>query len=279
MNSLTIIEKSAIEKMPVQLKQVAQAKFSTPIKFMKPIDLATEVKNLIIVAYTELGITLEKREDTITFLRDTLVKDFRMPKYEHISFELIKVFVSNGIRGEYGTFKNQLNTINVQNIHHWIKEGFKSETYKRAQQEFKDMVEKENNPQRSMSEKLMFSKDGCIKAFESYKSSKRMPFAAFAYYDIINDLIGVDYKGKKTLVTDFEVRKEITTRLTERHTQELLHEREKAVKRGNLSEAEAIMSAITSEFKEGNSLTNLIKAEFLTYYFDQLIKENKPLQL
>lgn len=281
MNSLTIIENKAITSLPVLLREIVKAKYDLAIKTISDPSLEVQIKNMIVVAYAEMGLTLDKKnERVVTFLRETLMVDFRKPKYETVSFELIKMFVCAGVRGEYPLFNGQLNTINIRNIHHWINEGLKSEKYKYALKEHQAMIEKEIKREPSIIEKEFLSKKGCLDAFERYKKNKEIPFGAFAYYDVLNDFIGVEYKntGKKTLVSDPAVRKEITTRLTEKHTKELLREKTKHEKRGNLGVAEGLMSAITADFKNTKSLENLIKAEFLMHFFDQLIKENKTLE-
>lgn len=278
MTRLTVIENQAILNIPVQLQPILSARLKIPIKSYSLPALEIQIKNMIIISFTELGIGIEDKNDVITFLRQTLLKDFKGPKYENLSIEVINLFVSNGIRGHYGTFKNQLNTINIQNIYHWINEGLKSEDYKRSILEYNKQLDV--LPGNSI-DKAMFSKQSCVNAFKRYKEAGVMPFGSFAYYDIINDLIGSPYLGnrEKTLVHDSVIRKEITTRLTEKHTKEMLFEKKKQERRGNIGTAEALIGSITAEFKDSNSLKNLIKHEFLKTYFNQLISENKELEL
>lgn len=276
--SLLLTERNVISKLPEHYQPIVLAKFSEPIKKMGNLSLATEIRNMVVIAHAELGLNIDSKDDVISFMVDTLLKDFRAPKYATISIELIKLFVKNGVRGDYGTFKNQMNIVNIQNLHFWISEGLKSEKYKLAQNEFNLILQKESMPEMSEAQKIMFSKESCKRAFETYKKTKEIPFSAFSYYNIINDLIGVEYKGLKTLITDLEVRKQITNEVREKYTKKLLSEKKRYDKTGDLTISHGIMDAIASDFKTGESLNNLIKAEFLKYYFDKLISEQKELE-
>jgi hypothetical protein len=263
--SLTLTENTTISKLPVQMQQIVIAKFQKPIKSIKDFDLATSIKNMLIISHAELGITVEGKDQVVSFLRDTLLKDFRGAKYEHISFDLIKLFVSNGIRGEYGTFKNQMNTISIQNIHYWINEGLKSEKYKHALKEFNLKLDEENkqNTVKPMQDgDLMYS---CLSAFETYKETGELPsFGAHAYYDIIKRFLNL-----KTLI---------------------LNEDWQAVKKEakfnyiNLTKSKAARKADIPGMLKKLSFDGTGQHEFeikkvgLKFYFDRLIKENKNLE-
>lgn len=143
------MDNKAIEAVSAHLQPILRARLNSPIKIIPEPDLEVKIAELVIVSFTELGIGIEGKEDIVSFIRQTLLNDLRHPKYQHLSFEIIRHFVSNGIRGQYGTFKNQLNTINVQNIHHWINEGLKSEEYKRSMSEFNEAVFRIENKKES----------------------------------------------------------------------------------------------------------------------------------
>lgn len=278
--NLTIIEKNLINALPLHYQPIVVAKYSTPIKSIGDRTLAEGITEMLIVTNAELGLKLEGNNEVISFLRETLMKDLRAPKFHTVSLELIKHFVGNGVRGEYGTFKNQMNIVNIQNIHYWINEGLKSNAYKQAVAEYNEMLKKENQfSERPVIEKIMFSKDACVKAFEHYKMLKTPPFAAFAYYDIINDLIGVEYKGVKTLLTDTELRKKITSETRQAYTNTMVYNKKKAEARGNHSLAESIMMEVLNEFKGNKGFQNALKEKFLIAFFDQLINQNKNLEL
>lgn len=276
--NLLLAEKNAIPLLPEQFQPIVLAKYSDPIKKIGNLSLATEIRNMVVIAHAELGLNIDSKDDVISFMVDTLLKDLRAPKYATISIELVKLFVKNGVRGDYGTFKNQMNIVNIQNIHYWINEGLKSETYKKAISEYNEILKKETEPV-PVIDKILFSKSACIKAFEHYKMFKTAPFAAFAYYDIINELIGFEYNGIKTLLTDQELRKKITMETKQSYTESMLFNKNKAEKRGNYSLAESIMHDVSNEFKGQKGFENILKEKFLCAFFDQLINQNKNLEL
>lgn len=276
--NLLLAEKNVITLLPEHFQPIVIAKYSEPIKKIGNLSLATEIRNMVVLAHAELGLNIDAKDDVISFMVDTLLKDFRAPKYSTVSIELIKIFVKNGVRGDYGTFKNQLNIVNIQNIHYWINEGLKSELYKKAIMEYNEILKKEQEPM-PVIDKIMFSKNACIKAFEDYKLLKTPPFASFAYYDIINDLIGIEYKGFKTLISDSKLREKIINETKEYYTSAMIYNKKKAEAQGHYSFAEAIMSTVSNDFKGDKGFENKLKEKFLTAFFDELITNNKNLEL
>lgn len=275
--NLTVIENKAIQSLPVHHKEYLEAKFKPLIKSYSNYDLERGIKNILITAFAEMGIKDAGDDKVITFLRETMLKDLRSPKYEHITLEEVKLFISQGIRGEYGTFKNQLTTINIPNLFFWIKAGITSTGRKLALEQFNKIIQEEENGKPKI-DKMILSKDACKKAFEAYKNGYE-PMTPWAYYDIINELVGVEYNGFKTLVADLVERKRIFSETTKAHIKAMDQEAVKLSKRGKTAEAEAIIKEITGGFKNSKSLENVQKAALLRYYFDQLIKENKQLEL
>ena len=129
---LRVTEKKAIEGLTESLKPIVTARLNTPISKIKPVDLADAVAAMLVRAYMEMGLNIDTNSQALTFIKDTLDKDLQGSKYSHLSVDLIGLFVSNGIRGQYGTFHGQLSTINIPNIFHWINSGLKSEDYKNS---------------------------------------------------------------------------------------------------------------------------------------------------
>jgi hypothetical protein len=278
MGNLTTVENSAISTLQPVHQQFMVAKFKKPIKDYDDYTLEKGIKNLILVSYAELGLKVDPEDKVVTFLIETLLKDLRRHKYEHITLEEIQLFISLGLRGELGTFNGQMNTLNVQNLNWWIKKGIESEDRKNAIREFNAKLSKEQTPVIPTIQKVMFSKQACVDAFVMYRDKGVLQFCAFAYYDIINDLIGEPYKGQyeKTLVHDEDARKLIVSECKESIEKDFMPQKIRAEKAGNLNESEAIMGAILGDH---GHLLRRMKAAFLKYYFDQLIKEGKELIL
>lgn len=278
--NLTVIENKAIQALPVTLQPYVAVRFKKPLKDYDNFDLEMEIKNMLVIAFSELGITTSASDQgVLTFLRETLIRDFRRAKFAHLTFEEIRLYVSNGIRGDYGTFNNQLNTINIQNIHYWIKRGLESDERKRALEAFNQQVALEDH-QRSevpLQVKIQRSIESILNAFDYYRENGKIQFCGFAYYDILNDLIGEDYKGRKTLVTDPATRKAIFEKSEEAFLADLRKKKFKAEASGNNNAAEQI-GEIMANVRESATLQNKQKELLLGAYFDKLIANNTDLR-
>lgn len=270
MTTLTIREQGAIGMVPVQLQKYLVAKFNTVIKNYDDYDLERGIKNIVIVSFAELGIKDAGDEKVVTFLRETLFKDFRAPKFEHITLEEIKLFISNGIRGEYPTFNGMMNTLNVQNIHFWIKCGMASKDREVALKEFNrtlDAAQKENNVEVPPE----YYRTASIAAFDDYKKDGTLPFFPHVIYDYLAEQIGSEYqKGEekfKTLITDQRKRVELFTQAKNTFKSKNLPEK----KRQDPKTLEELFS------KQERAFEFLVKRVYLAEFFNQLISTNSPL--
>lgn len=277
MSNLTIIEKNVINQLPISIQEFVSAKFEKPIKEYKESELKDELLKFLIQSYAEMGQGASAKDQVVSFLRDTLYSDFQAVKFQTLTLGEIKLFVKKGIRGEYSTFNGQLNTINIQNIHHWIRQGLASEQRASAIKEFnKKVSEAEYTP---TIDKLLFSEKGIQHSFDTYKLTGSLPISAFAYYDLINEKNGIEVtiNGKtfKTLVPDPEIRKEIFKTSKDNYKKKLEKEKFKAESRGDKIEVESIVKLIDGDFKDGSGLNNEHKRNLLTWYFNSLIKEGK----
>jgi len=209
-----------------------------------------------------MGQNTEEANKVLAYQTEALFSELK-GVFTNLTLPELKESFRRGIRNDSGQYFGLCG----KTYHQFIKWFYNLPERQKSWVDFLALTE---TPPEPKIDKALFSKEACKKAFDHYKQTKEMPFAAFAYYDILNELVGTDYNGVKTLVTDKEVRKEITVRLTDQHTKQMLFEKKKQEYKGNLSQAEGIMSAITADFKTGKSLENLIKAEFLKVYFDKI---------
>jgi len=258
---MNLIENTAIKKLPVMYQEFVRAKINNlPIQAITNYDLETALKNIILVSYQELGLRDSVDSQVATFLRQTLFNDFRKPPYSNATVQEIQLFVSKGLRGDYGTFKGQLNVINVQNIHHWVKAGLADKTRIAAMEEFNRKLDeqlKSSVPVKLTKEALLASAKG---AFKDYKESGKLPFVPHAIYDTIKELSGL-----KTLINSSEwpaIQQEAKANLEKRHKS----------KRGEKSVSEILnMESRTFEFE--------VKRIGLQRFFDNLITEGKTLEI
>lgn len=289
--SLLPIERKAIDLVPVALQPYVQAKFQTPIKQYSDYDLEREIKAFILVAFAEMGVspggsnaTDERGDRVVTFLRETLQRDLRAKKYENLTMAEIRLFVSNGLRGEYGTFKSQLATINIQNIHYWIKKGMESEERTKALKEFsaaRDREEMATKPTVTYDDKWWMDRAKIM--FATYKDKKLNPHKAIepfvgnvapaAVYDVLNKKDGVEIETKagkfNSLVTDPTIRAAVISAANQEFDKDKAEIKRQALKKGwtfknNPDSDKATRQAIQKK--------HLLKA-----YFDSLIEQNKEI--
>lgn len=258
---MNLIENKAITELPVMYQEFVRAKINHPsIQAVSNYDLEVALKNIILISYAELGLKDSVDSQAATFIRQTIFNDFKKAPYSSATVQEIQLFVSKGLRGDYGTFKGQLNVINVQNIHHWVKAGLTDKTRQMAMEEFNRKLDeqlKSDTPIKLTKEALLASAKG---AFKDYKESGKLPFVPHAIYDTIKELAGL-----KTLIKSGEwpaIQEAAKENLKKRHKS----------KRGEKSVSEILnMESRTFEFE--------VKKIGLQRFFDGLINEGKVLEL
>lgn len=261
--NLTIIENTAVQNIPVQLKKFVEAKFKPTIKSYSDYDLERGIKNIIIISFTELGIKDAGEDKITTFLCETLLRDLRAAKFEHITLEEIQLFISNGIRGEYGSFNNQMNTINIQNLHWWIRKGMESVERKNALDAFNKELDKINKSGKPVFYTPEQFKKLAIEAFNDYKNSGKMPYVPHVIYDTIKESLNV-----KSLINQEDwpyIQAEGIEEYKRKYTfGKREHELKKIIENLDLS-------------KDNKALSFATKGVALKHYFDKLIAEGKEI--
>lgn len=273
---LTITDNKAVLSLPENHRPFIQAKIGKPcIKDISDLDLATGIQKLLTRSFAEMGHTSAAEGSAMTFLRTTLLTDLRKPKYKALTFEEVCLFVGNGIRGDYGSFKNQLNTINIQNLIFWINQGMASEAITNAMKEFNRKLEESElkTTEKPLQIKQAQSKEGIIKAFEEYKKSGLLPFRPCAYYDLL-----VEFKQMKSLFPDVQTFKKIQSEVKKEFERNWTVSKKTAEQRGESNTAEALMDRLMNlESDPHSDVINEIKTRGLKLYFDTLIREGKEI--
>lgn len=263
MNQLTITDKQNIESLPVQLQPFVKAKFGFPINKIEPYNLHKQVLDLVQVTLMESGVKDQSDLTVINFLTETLVRDLQTPKFNHLSFEDIKLALNLGVRREYGEYMG----VNIQTIHSWIKSFISDKNRELALKEFNSKLPVSNKP-------LVYTEEYYLaaakRAFDEYKQTGAMPIsgAAASIYDLIKNKLGL-----KTLIAkeNWEFVKNEAKK-----NYDLKMNPPKFSPSGKQKTVEKI--------KLDFSLTNAsfefeIKKIGLQMYFDELIKKNKDLEL
>lgn len=261
--ALTVSEQNRIAELPVQLQTFVKAKFGLPINKIEHQDLYFKVVDLIQITLTESGVKDQSDETVIKFISQTIFRDLQQPKFNHLSFEDIKLALHFGVRREYGEYMG----VNVQTIHSWIKSFISDKNRELALKEFNSKLPVSNKP-------LVYTEEYYLaaakRAFDEYKQTGAMPIsgASASIYDLIKNKLSL-----KTLIA-----KENWNFVKEeaKKNYDLKMNPPKFSPSGKQKTVEKI--------KLDFSLTNAsfefeIKKLGLQMYFDELIKNNKDLEL
>lgn len=137
--NLTVIENSVIAKMPATLQEYVAAKFRKQIHTHTDMELETRIKNLVIKTLFESGVKDSGDAKVISFLRETLLKDLRHPKFAKLTFEEVELAMQKGVRQEYGIYMG----VNIQTIHSWLKAFIASKDREIAIKDFYRRIEEQ----------------------------------------------------------------------------------------------------------------------------------------
>lgn len=266
-------EIQAMELLQVSQRPFIMAVMDSRIVNLTPVDAGKEIYKILKVIEMDSGLTRIHDDDIAILAKST--HDIVNSNYKGLTVSEFRTACKNGVIGAYGEWFGFC----LKSVVKWIEGYVTLDARKQAIKDWNDKLEREKFSEKPLVEKMFFSKQACIKTFEYYRKYKEEPFGAFSYYDILNELIGVEFKGHKTLVTDPEVRKKIFAECLEKHNRGLTSQKKKKESSGDFKVAEAIMSIVASDHQNSNGLVNLQKAALLKHFFDQLIKEKKELIL
>lgn len=263
-------EIEAIDKLEVGSKPYILALIAPKIVEMVKVDAGNGIYDIIKRAEFDSGLTKLHNDDLIVLAKSSY--DLIQDSYPNLTMEEFKIACKNGALNNYGDWYGMC----LKTIVFWIKGYLKTEGRAKAIKEWNAKIDykSSNVPVAAI---LEFTKQGALNAFERYKAHKILPIGAFAYYDVINDLIGQDYNGTKTLITDPKIRGKIKADVKFKYLSVSLKERKIAEQQGDYQTTEKLMNGILEGFR--GTMDHALKTEFLKAFFDQLIKENKQLKL
>lgn len=261
---------AAIEKLELRHQKYIVALNSTKIADMDAASAGSVIYQTIKSAEFDSGLTKHNDDDLIVLAKTTY--DLIMDRYKNLTTEEFKTACKSGVIENYGDWYG----ISLKSIAQWIKGYMGDEGRVKAIKEWMAKIEPKTSAQ-TVAAHIEFKKESAVRAFETYKSRGTLPLGAFAYYDLINELIGVEYKGFKTLIADPDQRRKIHQDTVDELNKHGAKEVGLAESRGNVESSEALLKVMSSGWK--NNMDTALKSAFLKAFFDNLIKNNKPLQL
>lgn len=207
------------------------------------------------------GITTLQGNDAA--LLSFSVQELICDHYKNVTTDEFLKAMKNGSVGIYGDFHG----FNLKAVNHWIRSYLNDNDRILALKEWNEKLIKTASEPTDISKKIMFSEKACIDAFQKFKETKKVPFAAHAYYDIICDKIGVEVNGHKTV-------------LTEKSDREMCFNQAKAnLKNGYKVMGESIYNQVSEFLNVPKNIEYECKKVALKIYFEKLISQGKELEL
>jgi len=162
--SLTVIEKNIVETLPQTQSMFVKAKFSLTIKSHTDFDLEVKITDLVQLILTESGVKDQKDVSVIKFISARLFDDLKTPKFNHLTFEEVKLSLHLGVRHEYGQYMG----INVSTIHFWLKSFILDKNRELAIKEFNKKLDEQEHGKTNKLEKA--NPEGQKKIIEALKN-------------------------------------------------------------------------------------------------------------
>lgn len=199
-------------------------------------------------------------------------------KYPAARLGQIELAFRNGALKEYGDYFG----FNLQTLHNWFKSFLNSKENIDALKDYNKVLDLSLKSEVPMHLRIEQTKEALKVRFHDYKKTGKIGFAAYAAYDVLNNLLGVDYrvgdKTIKTLITDPIKRKEIFDSCLESMQNLYGIEKSKAEKKGDFELAKSIGEFLI-HLDTQDQFYRRSKEKLLTAYFDELITNNKNLNL
>ena len=287
MNDLITTDKKTIELLPENLKQFSIARIGQPS--FKSLNITEQKRiclDVITNAHYDLGYEKNTKATDLAQILEAqslcLIKELNS-RYGTLTQLEIKEAFRIGLRKEFHLFysSDQVNKKSGQEFGYFY--GLCSATYAKflklyfelpqrslSQLEYLKLIEANTfkRAEKPIAIKITETKESIIKAFEHYKLTKELPYTAFAYYDFLwKEMKLISWTKEERALIIAEAEKEYVSSLKV----------QKASGKLKAKDYEDIVSNLAGE--SNRTFINKVKKLSLKKYFDNLINENKNLEL
>jgi len=269
----------ALSKLPPSQQELVKLRLEPQIKSLGDNQIKRTLKEILSQASFDMGSPMSSDLTVLTFQTESCFNELK-GKFGTMTLSEVRSAFRRGIRGEYGAYFGMC----PKTYHQFIKAYFEMPERFKANDEYLKLVEMEESPKElTIEQKREIGRKGALTRFEDYKKTGELGFIPSATYNILNDLIGVEYdhpqKGKvKTLVTDKNVRIRIFTEVKETYLAGLNKSKKSAEIRKDKDMVKDICTLIDC-YAIQPTFETMVKDKMLKYYFDTLIKNNQPLNI
>ena len=261
MNLPTLIEKTAFEKLPENLKAFTELRLEPPVSKINDIELKGKCLEIIGLSYAEQG-QMGIEPNILAFQRDTLFSELRASnKFRTLTLSEVRSAFKMGIRGESGPFFGMC----AKTYHQFLKHYFEKPERVEGMKQYLALIEAPKTSEKPFHIKLQETKESCLKAFLEYRNTRSLPFTAFAYYDFLrNDLKLIDWTKEEKAEIRKQAEIEYEGTLREKKQQRII-KKEQMV--------EMMLNLTTNA-----TFLNTIKKIALKRYFDNCILKQFDLE-
>lgn len=253
---LTVIEKTAFNKLPESLRPFTEARIEKPIKNIHDIELKGKCLEIIGVSFAEQG-QMGIEPSVMAFQRDCLFTELRSnSRFGTLTLTEVRNAFKMGIRGESGPFFGMC----PKTYHQFLKYYYDRPERIEGMKQYLALIEEPKRTEKPLHVKLDETAKSCLNAFEHYKQTKELPFACGGYYNFL-------WKDKGVIKWDKKERAEIKDEAEKSYVIEL--KSKKASGKISQNAYEVILSGLDTD----PSLVQKMKRIALKRYFDKCIKE------
>lgn len=263
-----IAKHSHIDSLPAAYQPFVLLRVGEPpIKSLEQYIAKSKLAEILVKAAFDMGSPMADDATILQFQTQALLLEFK-GKYADLTIKEVQEAFNRGIRGEFGLYFGMC----PKTYNQFIKNYYELPERSKAWIEYITMLEGAKTslaPVYFTPEKL---KEFAISDFENYKASGKLPFCPHATYNVICEAIGneIEVNGKKikTLVVDRQIARDLFLKAKEEYLKPILENQ----RRKKILDVDFILQSNLNtafEFK--------LKKHYLIYFFDELIKNNKPL--
>ena len=270
-NQLTITDKSAISKLPVNLQKYALAKEGEIVSKMSQSFGIKSISEVIHNAMINVGMNpTEGQGDVLLNIAENVYKLIN-DKYKTITINEFKLACLNGSLEDYGKYYG----INLKTISDWLKGYLNDENKKKAMAEWNKMLDLVQVRNYTDQQKEQIIVDGCIHFFNEYRQNGLLK-QTLAPVDSLCAVFYDKLKEKQLLIFTKERKLEIYKEAESKYTKQLEDARNNRKMKFEQKDMDALINSMANN--SNKPFANMCKKISLLRYFDELIEMDQDLK-
>jgi hypothetical protein len=256
-----LVTREQIDLLPVSQQSFVRLRLANKaVKDISQSTLKISCAEILTKASFDMGSPMADDEQVLEFQTLALVNELK-GKYGTLTLPEVAEAFTRGIRGETGPYFGMC----PKTYHQFLKWFYELPERGKAWIDYLALLEKGETADKPKVFTREYLVHAAKTAFEDYKTSGKLPMVPFAIYDTIKDLKGV--KSLMSIKDWPNIQSEAQQSYTEERTRGLRKDKV----------AQVISELIFSQENRGYEFH--LKKIGLKYYFDELIREGKGLEI